>query len=159
MEEKKIMKATVVLLMIVAFAAVGVAADINGKWIAQVSNPMMGGNSERVFTFQVSGDKLTGAIVDWQVSNAVFEEKGKAAVTGTLKTQRGDAQQISEGKVTGDDVSFTVVAQMFGMEMKTQYKGKAAGNEIKFTIETDSGGGGMGGPAAGPQEIVAKKAN
>ena len=152
------MKAYIVLLMILAFAVVCNAADINGKWLASVSNPMMGGNSERVFTFQVSGEKLTGTIVDWQVSLATFEEKGKPMMTGTLKTQRGEPQPIAEGKISGDDVSFAVVSQMFGMEMKTVYKGKLAGNEIKFTLEdAGGGGGGFGGPPPGPQEIVAKK--
>jgi hypothetical protein len=152
------MKACIAFMVIASFIAAGSAADINGKWVAQVTNPMMGGKSERVFTFQVSGDKLTGTIEDWQVSNAVFQEKGKPAATGTLKTQRGEPQQITEGKVTGDDISFAIVAQMFGQETKTQYKGKATGAEIKFTAEdAGGGGGGFGGPPAGPQEMIAKK--
>jgi hypothetical protein len=143
--------------MILAFAVVGSAAEINGKWLAQVSNPMMGGKSERIFNFQVSGDKLAGTIEDWQVTLATFEEKGKPAMIGTLKTRRGEPQQISEGKVTGDDISFAVVSQSFMGEMKTQYKGKVSGNEIKFTAEDAGGGGGFGGPPAGPQEIIAKR--
>jgi hypothetical protein len=152
------MKACITFLMIFSFVAVCSAADFNGKWVAQVSNPMMGGKSERIFTFQVAGDKLTGTIEDWQVTNAIFQEKGKPATTGTLKTQRGEPQQIVEGKVTGDDISFAVVAQMFGQETKTQYKGKFASNEIKFIAEdAGGGGGGFGGPPAGPQELTAKK--
>ncbi|MBN1568608.1 MAG: hypothetical protein JXA73_12240 [Acidobacteria bacterium] len=152
------MRVYLVLFMTLVFAAACSAADINGKWMAQVSNPMMGGNSERVFNFQVSGENLTGTIEDWQVTLATFQETGKAAMTGTLKTRRGDPQQISEGKVSGDEISFAVVAQMFGMETKTQYKGKVIGNEIKFTAEdAGGGGGGFGGPPAGPQEMVAKR--
>ncbi len=153
------MRVYLIILMILAFAAIGAAADINGKWVAQVSNPMMGGNSERIFNFQVSGEKLTGTIEDWQVTLATFQESGKPAMSGTLKTRRGEPQQISEGKVAGDEISFAVTAQMFGMEMKTQYKGKVAGSEIKFTAEDAGGGGGMGGPAPGPQEMVAKRIN
>jgi len=43
--------------------------------------------------------------------------------------------------------------------MKTLYKGKIAGDEIKFTAEAaDAGGGGGGfGPPAGPQEMTAKR--
>ena len=145
------------LLMLLVFTLICSAADINGKWLAQVSNPMMGGKSERVFNFQVSGEKLTGTIEDWQVSLATFEEKGKPAMSGTLKTRRGEPQQITEGKISGDTVSFAIVGQMFGMETKTQYTGKVAGNEIKFTAEDAGGGGGMGGPPAGPQEMVAKR--
>ena len=150
------MKAYLVVIMILAFALAGIAADISGKWMAQVSNPMMGGKSERVFNFLVSGEKLTGTIEDWQVSQATFQEAGKPAMSGTLKTQRGEPQQITEGKVSGDAVSFAIVGQMMGMETKTQYKGKIAGNEIKFTAEQEGGGGGFG-PPAGPQEMVAKR--
>lgn len=151
------MKVCAVFLVLLAFVAVGSAADFNGKWLAQVSNSMMGGSSERVFVFKVSGDKLTGTIEDWQVSLAVFEEKGKPAASGTLKTQRGEPQQITDGKISGDDISFAVVSQRFGMETRTEYKGKATGNEIKFTAEDAGGGGGFGGPPAGPQEMVAKR--
>jgi hypothetical protein len=153
------MKTYIVVLMILAFALACNAADISGKWLAQVSNPMMGGDSERVFTFQVSGEKLTGTIEDWQVAKATFQETGKPAVSGTLKTQRSNPQQISDGKISGDSVTFAVVGQMFGMEMKTLYKGKITGSEIKFTAETADGGGGGGGfgPPAGPQEMVAKR--
>ncbi len=147
-----------VLLAVFVLSAAAIAADFNGKWIAEVSNPM-GGKSERIFVFKAAGDKLTGTVADWQVSSAVFEEKGKAPMTGVLKTQRGEPQQISEGKIAGDDVSFAIVSQGFMGETKTEYKGKIAGNEIKFTVDQGGGMGGMGGPGGGgPQEIVAKKA-
>jgi len=77
-------------------------------------------------------------------------------MSGTLKTQRGEPQQLTVGKISGDTVSFAIVGQMMGMEMKTQYKGKIAGNEIKFTAEQEGGGGGFG-PPAGPQEMTAKR--
>jgi len=51
-----------------------------------------------VFNFQVSGEKLTGTIEDWQVSLATFQEAGKPAMSGTLKTQRGEPQQITREK-------------------------------------------------------------
>jgi len=156
------MKFQFALVGILVFAVVGSAADISGKWVAQVTNPM-GAKSERIFTFQVSGDKLAGTIADLQVSVATFEEKGKPAMTGILKTQNRDPQAITDGKVSGADVSFAVVSQGFMGEQRTEYKGKVSGNEIKFTVEQGGGmggmGGGMGGPGGGggPQEIVAKK--
>jgi hypothetical protein len=150
------MRIHVALLVILIFAVTASAADISGKWLAQVTNPN-GAKSERLFTFQVSGDKVTGSIANIQVATATFEEKGKPPMTGILKTQNADPQAISEGKITGDDVSFAIVSQSFMGEMKTTYKGKVAGSEIKFTVEQDMGGmgGGMGGP--GPQEILAKR--
>jgi hypothetical protein len=118
---------TMALLLICAFAAV--AADISGKWVAQV--PGRQGNMQEVtFTFKVNG----------------------AALTGTVTNPRGD-QEITEGKVSGDNISFMVVRKFQDMEMKTIYKGKVAGNEIKFTMEMQ---GGRGGGA--PVEFTAKKA-
>jgi hypothetical protein len=159
------MKFHLALLTIVVLAVAANAADINGKWVAQVTGGMgpMGGQSERIFTFQVTGEKVTGTIEDWQVAAAKFEEKGKPAMSGTLKTRRAEPQQINEGKVNGDSVTFAVVSQGFMGEQKTNYKGKILGTEIKFTVEQEGGmggmGGGMGGPmgGGGPQEIVAKK--
>ena len=58
--------------------------------------------------------------------------------------------------ISGDSVTFAVVSQMFGMEMKTLYKEKITGSEIKFTAEQADGCGGFG-PPAGPQEMVEKK--
>ena len=152
------MKIQFALVVILVFAVMGSAADISGKWVAQVSSPM-GGKSERIFAFQVSGDKVAGTITELQVSNATFEQAGKPAMTGILKTQRGDPQAITEGKISGDDISFAVVSQGFMGEQRTDYKGKVAGSEIKFTVEQGGGmgGGPMGGMGGGPQEIVAKK--
>jgi hypothetical protein len=148
------MKIHILVLAILIFAIAASAADINGKWVAQVTSPS-GSKTERVFIFQASGDKVTGTIANIQVAQATFEEKGKPAMVGTLKTQNTDPQAISDGKITGDNLSFTIVSQSFMGEMKTEYKGKVAGDEIKFTVEQS---GGMGGPGGGgPQEIVAKR--
>jgi hypothetical protein len=156
------MKIRILILSVLLTVLTASAADITGKWIAQVPG-MMGRKTERVFTFQVAGEKLTGTVTDLQVSQATFEEKGKAPMTGTLKTQNGDPMQITDGKITGDSIAFATVSQGFMGEMKTEYKGKIAGDEIKFTAEQGGGmgggmGGGPGGPGGGgPQEFVAKK--
>ena len=112
-------------------AVTAVAADISGKWTAQVPG-RDGTPQEQVFTFKVSGGSLTG----------------------TVAGARGD-QEISEGKVSGDDVSFVVVRKMQDTEMKTTYKGKIAGNEIKFTSVRP----GRDGAAGTPVEFTAKKSS
>jgi hypothetical protein len=155
------MKTCIVFLVIVLFAVACNAADVNGKWVAQMTSPS-GSQSERIFTLKVSGNRLTGTIANQQVYLATFEEKGKPAMTGTLKTQSGDPQEISEGKVSGDDISFVIIGQMFGNEMRTEYKGKVSGNEIMFTAETKIPEG-MTSPSGSPmrpqppQEIIAKR--
>src|SRR5215467_7986222 len=105
------------------------AADVNGKWTAQV--PGRGGQpQETTFTFKVEGDKLTG----------------------TVSGQQGDTP-IADGKVSGDEISFTVTRERQGTTIKQLYKGKVAGDEIKFTRSTEGGQGDR--PAA---EFTAKRA-
>jgi hypothetical protein len=101
------------------------AADVNGKWKAETKGPD-GEARTSIFTFKVDGEKLTG----------------------TVGSARGDAE-ISEGKVSGDEISFAVVRNMGGNEMKIQYTGKVAGNEIQMKMTFPGGDRTM--------EMVAKK--
>jgi hypothetical protein len=115
------------LLVLLASAS---AADVTGKWVAQVQG--MQGTSETTFVFKVEGTTLTG----------------------TVTTTRGEST-ISEGKIKGDEISFVIVRKFGENEMKTLWKGKVSGDEIKFTREFQGGmmggpGGGPGGPGGGP---------
>jgi len=134
------------------------AADVTGKWVAQVQG--RNGMTENTFTLKADGDKLTG----------------------TLATPQGESE-ITEGKVAGDEISFVIVRKFGENEMKISYKGKVAGDEITFTREFQmppggfgggpgggappaggqggpgggQGGRGMGGPGGTPPPIVAKR--
>ncbi len=91
--------------LLAVFVMTAAAADVAGKWTAQV--PSRGGETrEATFNFKVDGSTLTG----------------------TMSGQQGD-NQISDGKVTGDEISFTVTVN----DRKMMFKGKVSGNEIKFT--------------------------
>lgn len=99
-----------------AFALVGLlalsafAADVSGKWKAEFpgrDGEMMTSN----LTLKADGEKLTG----------------------TISGRMGESQ-ISEGKISGDEISFVVVREMQGQEMKIQYKGKVADDEIKMSV-------------------------
>ena len=100
-----------------AFAATLVlqAADISGKWTAQVPG-RDGQTRETTFDFKVDGEKLTGTT-----------------------TGMGGDQPISDGTVKGDAVAFTVVANFQGNEVKLLYKGTVAGDTIKFTRQREGG--------------------
>lgn len=93
------------------------AADINGKWMAQMQG-RNGQSRDVTFNFKADGETLTG----------------------TMSTPRGE-REISDGKISGDDVSFTMKFEFQGNEMKILYKGKISGNEIKFTVEREGGQG------------------
>jgi hypothetical protein len=130
------------------FAVTAGAADISGKWTSEAAG-RDGTPQVTTYTFTVSGTTLTGKVT----------------------TTRGD-QDITEGKVSGDEISFVVVRTMGDMSMKTTYKGKVAGSEIHLTREmamppgggAPGGGGGGGGRGAGggggrgPTEVVLKRA-
>ncbi len=108
----------VVFALLTALAGVALAADVSGKWTAQVPG-REGQTRETVFTFKVDGDKLTGS------------------TTG----RQGQEMPIADGKISGDTLSFTVTTRMGDNEMKWTYTGKVAGNEIQFKRE-----GGQGQP-------------
>jgi hypothetical protein len=111
---------------VLATATLGWAADVTGKWVAQVPG-REGQTRETTFNLKAEGDKLTG----------------------TVSGRQGDTQ-ISEGKVSGDEISFKVVANFQGNEVKFLYKGKIAGDEIKFTRTREGGD-------QPPQEFTAKR--
>ncbi|MBL8293488.1 MAG: hypothetical protein JNN08_16695 [Bryobacterales bacterium] len=102
-----------------ALAIASLAADVTGKWTAMV--PGRNGDQETTFTLKQDGDKLTGS----------------------MTSPRGE-RQISEGKVTGDSISFKVETQ----RGKFTYTGTVSGSEIKFKRQGDQGE---------PREFTAKK--
>lgn len=120
------MRSILVLTLVAAFAGLAAAADITGKWVAQVPG-RQGQTREVTFTFKADGDKLTGSM------------------TG----RQGAEIPISDGKISGDTISFTVTMTFGGNTVKQNYTGKIAGDEIQMKRE-----GGQG-PA---REFVARRA-
>ena len=84
------------------------ATDLNGKWKGDMKTPN-GDVLEINFNFQVTGEKLTGT-----VANTYGEE------------------QITEGTVKGDAIAFVILAG--GGQFKITYKGKVAGEDLKFNV-------------------------
>ena len=68
-------------------------------------------------------------------------------LTGTMSGRNGDIP-IADGKISGDDISFSVTQDFGGNSVKQTFTGKASGGEIKFKRE-----GGQGEPI----QFVAKK--
>ena len=97
------------LLIALLFSA-AYAADVNGKWKADYESPD-GQQRTTVFTFKAEGGKLTG----------------------TAAGGMGEAP-IMDGKISGDEISFHVVRNFGGNDVKVNYKGKAGATEIKLTV-------------------------
>ena len=96
------------LILLLGMATALTAADISGTWTASFDTQV--GQQTYTYTFKVQGNTLTGS----------------------AKSNLGEAT-ITNGKVNGDDVTFTENLNYQGMELQIQYKGKIMGDEIKFT--------------------------
>jgi len=119
----RITKQALILVSILFLAAVSaLAADLSGKW----KGTLKGGNGDidTTMDWKVDGEKLTGT-----VTNMYGEE------------------QITEGVVKGDDVSFVILAG--GGQFKLIYKGKVEGDQVKFKVTIGDFGDG---------ELVIKRA-
>ena len=103
------------------------AADISGNWKGTAD--FNGQAIERTFIFKVDGTKLTGE------TNS--ELLGKST--------------IENGKIDGDNITFTITANLQGNELKMTYKGKVTGNTIKLSVD-------LGADVGGTIEWTLKKA-
>jgi hypothetical protein len=61
-------------------------------------------------------------------------------LTGTV-SGRGGETEISNGKIDGDTVSFSVVREFQGNSMKINYTGTVSGDTIQFKMQREGGEG------------------
>jgi hypothetical protein len=131
-------------IILSALTASAWAADVAGKWTAEAPGGQQGGTSEITLVFKVDGTTLTGTLDNSQMPGAI---------------------ELKDGKIEGDDISFSLARSFNGTEMKVVWKGKVSGDEIKFTRALEGGmpggggpGGGGGGGGAAETQIIAKRA-
>jgi hypothetical protein len=99
---------TTALLSIFAVCLAAVIADVSGKWTATLKTP--DGNEFKLdYVFKLDGDKLSG----------------------TVSSPQGEID-ISEGKVKGDSLFFTVPVN--GMDIKNSGKFYAAADSIGLDV-------------------------
>ena len=119
------MKIAALTLGFLLIAGLAIAAGIDGKWTGSV--PGMGGDPMTInYTFKANGNVLTGS------------------TTG----MDGKDVPIKDGKIDGNNVSFSVTFDFGGQEMKMEYKGVLSGDQLKLTFDM------MGQPS----EILLKRA-
>jgi hypothetical protein len=123
MNLRTVLKATVIVL---GLSLSAIAADISGKWAAQIPG-RQGNAQEATFTFKADGDKVRGA----------------------MTTRRGEVE-LKDGKLNGDEITFSTTQAFQGRDVKNNFAGKVSGDEIKFNRKRD-GGNGKG------QEFTAKR--
>jgi len=87
------------------------AADVDGKWTGTMSTP--NGDVPVGFTFKADG----------------------ATLNGSTMGPDGAEVKIAEGKVDGDNISFSITFDFGGMPIVLKYKGAVAKDQIKFMID------------------------
>ena len=124
------------ILLVASFALM--AADVSGKWTYE--GPGRGGNPGRPVTITLKADGAT--------------------LTGTVPAGgRGGGDnppppiEITDGKVDGNNISFTVKREFNGNSMVIKYEGVVNGDEIKLKIMRN----GPDGPVT--TDVVAKRVN
>jgi hypothetical protein len=123
----------VTIALVLSFALI--AADVTGKWTYE--QPGRGGNPGRpvTITLKQDGTKLTGSVPGM----------GRGGDNPPPPTE------ITDGKVDGNMVSFTVKREFNGNTMVQKFDGTVEGDTIKFKITRDT----QNGPQT--NEVVAKK--
>ena len=113
----------------IGFVAISSAADASGKYTWSMGGRGGGGGggggAARVMTLtlKADGSKLTG--------NIAMPGRAGGAARETA---------IEDGKVTGDDVSFSITREFNGNKMTTKYSGKVSADGIKGKMESERNG-------------------
>ncbi|MGD0099564.1 MAG: hypothetical protein ABSC60_04370 [Acidobacteriota bacterium] len=108
------------------FAGLSFGADIDGKWTGSIAGPDGGQGFPVSYTFKADGNTLTGT---------------------SLGPDNGQIP-IKNGKIDGNNISFSISFDMGGQEMKMDFKGVLSGDQIKMSFDM------MGTPS----EFVVKRA-
>jgi alpha-galactosidase len=116
------------------------AADLTGKWVvAPVAGPGRAGapatpgapplpaNNETAYYITATGNSFSGYLSQGQTNSP-----------------------ITDGKIDGDDVTFTIVRSFGGNDTKVAYTAKLADDTLTIAIPAAGGRGGGGGRGRGP---------
>ena len=98
------------ILGLLLLAAPAFAADVDGKWTGTMSTP--GGDFPITFNFKADGSKLTGSMIGMD----------------------GMEIPIANGKVDGNQISYTVTIDFGGNSLEMIYKGVVTPAEIKLDM-------------------------
>ena len=105
------MKSLITAVLFFVLTSFAFAADVDGKWTGTMSTP--GGDVPVNFTFMADNTTLNGS---------------------TMGPDGMDVK-IANGKVDGNNISFSITFDFGGMPFTLNYKGVVAKDQIKFTID------------------------
>ena len=112
------MKYSIMTVAMILFLSAGTVfgADIDGKWTGKY-DAGMGEPMDMEYTFKANVNVLTGT---------------------TIGGPGGEQVQITNGKIDGNKISFSVAVDMMGQEMKIDFTGELSGD--KLNLNFDMGG-------------------
>ena len=119
------MRVRALVLGFLLLAVPAIAADVDGRWAGTMATP--NGDFPIAFVFKADGAKLTGAMIGMD----------------------GMEIPIANGKIDGNNISYTVTLDFGGMSLEFVYKGVVSPTEIKLN----------GTVFDMPFELVVKKAS
>ena len=96
--------------------------DVTGTWTWTVKGRNGGADRKITAKFKVDGDKVTGK------------------VNAPGRDGQDRESEIKDGKIKGDELSFSVTREMNGNSMTTKYSGKVTGDAIKGQTEFERNG-------------------
>lgn len=108
--------ATICLVAILLGGVAASAADVSGKWTGEVQG-QDGQNITITFTLKADGEKLTGKL------------------SGPMDQDI----DIADGKVNGDEISFSITMNFNDNQFTLHYTGKVTGDEMKLKMESEDG--------------------
>jgi hypothetical protein len=114
------MKYILCVVGVLLLASFAFSADVDGKW----SGTITGMDMTVAFTFKAAGNTLSGT-----------------------HTVNGTETAFKDGKIDGNNISFTVKLDMGGQETKIEHKGVVSADQIKMTYDM----------AGQPGEIILKR--
>jgi hypothetical protein len=117
-------KQVMLSVLLLGISGAALAADLDGKWTAEVEGRR--GTVTQTLILKTSGSELTGS----------------------FDGGRGNAMDISDGKIDGNNVSFKVVREFNGNQVTQQYKGTVS-DAGELDLSVSMGGGARGGGGGG----------
>lgn len=127
MQRKHYVTTSLLSLAACAFLALSAAstqaADATGTWTWSRPGRNGGEAQKMTLTLKADGEKLTGSV----------SSPGRQGAE-PRKTE------ITDGKVKGDDISFSVTREFNGNKMTMKYSGKVSADTIKGKTESERNG-------------------
>lgn len=114
---KRLLYICAALMLTLGTLTAHAATDFSGNWTGDMKGPDGGAGFTISFTFKQDGTSLTGSVAGPQ----------------------GDPIPISDGKVDGDKITFTVSFNGMVIRHAGTFTASADGDSIKLTLKSDDG--------------------